>query len=53
MLKTNVVTKTYRVTMTNRRGDAVTSYITGESPEAVRLKALVPYGWEIAEVTEL
>lgn len=53
MLKTNVITKTYRVTMRNRRGDISATFITGESEEAVRLKMLIPFGREIVEVKEL
>lgn len=52
MLKTNVITKTYRVTMRNRGGAISTTFLTGESAEAVKLKAFVPYGWELVEVTE-
>lgn len=50
MLKTNVVTKTYRCTMRNRRGDTSITFLTGESPEAVKLKIYIPYGWELLEV---
>lgn len=50
MLKTNVVAKTYRCALRNRKGVISTTFLTGESVEAVKLKIYIPYGWELLEV---
>lgn len=50
MLRTNVIPKTYRVTLRTPSGMQAVSTIDAESIEAARLKAPCPPGWEIAEV---
>lgn len=50
MLKTNVITKTYRVTLRTPGGPACVSEVTAESETAARLKVFVPYGWTIEAV---
>lgn len=53
MLKTNVITKTYRVTLLTPSGGVSTADIQAESEAAARLKVFVPYGWTIERVEEL
>lgn len=53
MLKTNVVAKTYRLTLRTPGGGISLSEITAESPAAARLKAYIPPGWVIERMEEL
>ncbi len=53
MLKTNVRTKTYRLTLRTPSGGRAAATVEAESPDAARLKAPCPKGWDILEVQEL
>lgn len=53
MLKTNVTTKTYQITLRTPSGKTAISTLDAESEACAREKVLVPYGWEIVEVMEL
>ena len=53
MLKTNVITKTYQVTLRTPSGKMVVSTLDAESEACARDRAMVPYGWEIVEVNPL
>lgn len=53
MLKTNVITKTYQVTLRTPSGKIAVSTLDAESEACARDRVMVPYGWEIVEVTEL
>lgn len=53
MLKTNVITKTYQITLRTPSGKIAVSTLDAESESCARNRAMVPYGWEIVEVTEL
>lgn len=53
MLKANVITKTYQVTLRTPSGKIAVSTLDAESETCARDRAMVPYGWEIVEVTEL
>lgn len=52
MLKTNVISKTYKIVRCNAAGAVRIEIVTAESPAAARLKAGELPGWEISEVTE-
>lgn len=50
MLKTNVITRPYRVILHAPSGAVNEVEIIAESEEAARLKVFVPYGWIIGRV---
>lgn len=50
MLKTNVITNTYAITLRSPSGGVSVSEVTAESEAAARLKVFVPYGWAIEKV---
>lgn len=52
MLKTNVITKTYRIVLRTPSGGMAASEIAAESEAAARLKVFVPRGWTIEAVEE-
>lgn len=53
MLKTNVITKTYRFTLLTPSGGICTQTVIAESEAAAKIKITLPEGWEITEVGEL
>lgn len=53
MLKTNVITKTYSLTLRTPSGGLSVTEITAESEESARLKAFHPSGWKIERVEAL
>lgn len=53
MLKTNVITKTWKITLRTPSGKIVVTTLVAESEACVRDRVVVPFGWEIVEVKEL
>lgn len=53
MLKTNVITRDYKITARTSAGVEVSYIVNAESPEAARLKEPIPKSWTVLEVTEL
>lgn len=53
MLKTNVITKTYLVTLRTPSGGVSISEITAESEESAKIKVFLPSGWKIEKVEAL
>lgn len=53
MLKTNVTTKTYQITLRTPSGKTAISTLDAESEACARDRVMIPHGWEIVEVMEL
>lgn len=53
MLKTNVITKAYRLTLRGPGGTEQARTVDAESEEAARLKAVIPLGHKIEKVEPL
>lgn len=51
MLKKNVITKTYQITLRTPTGKIAVSTLDAESEACARDRVMVPYGWQIVEVT--
>ena len=53
MLKTNVMTRDYKITARTPQGMEAMCIVQAESREAARMKANFPADWTILEVIEL